>query len=463
MNKVPRLILAAPMSGSGKTTVTAGLIAALVGRGLKVAPFKCGPDYIDPSYHALAANQPCTNLDAWLIPPHYIARLLAQRAADVDIALIEGVMGLFDGHAGEDDTGSTAHVARLTHTPVIIVLDVRGMGRTAAALVAGLRTFDPSVQIAGVILNRVGSARHAQMVTRAIESNTNIPVFGYLLRDSKLTLPERHLGLVPTSEPGEWQEWIAIIRTQSEATIDLDRLLTLASSAPELPTSVLPYQKPSTIVQPRPVIAVARDAAFTFRYQDNLDLLTAAGAELAFFSPLTDSQLPPGSQAIYLCGGFPELYADSLSKNEAMLVSLHEAADRGLPIYAECGGLIYLTEGVVDSEGRYFPLAGLLPGRTKMAQRVTLGYRQVQACADSWLLRAGETMRGHEFHYSTWQHETEALPALYQIQPDAFRPQPRLEGAHCSNILASYIHLHFLAMPELATRFVEAARVAPRI
>lgn len=331
MSTVPRLILAAPMSGSGKTTVTAGLIAALVGRGLKVAPFKCGPDYIDPSYHALAANQPCTNLDAWLIPPQYIAPLLAQRAAHADIALIEGVMGLFDGHAGEDDTASTAHVARLTDTPVIIILDVRGIGRTAAALIAGLRAFDPRVNIAGVILNRVGSARHAQMVTHAIESSTNIPVLGYLPRDNTLTLPERHLGLVPTDEAGDWQAWIANIRTQSEATLDLDRLLALARNAPDLPAGALPYSTLPPLAKPRPIIAVARDAAFTFRYQDNLDLLTAAGAEIAFFSPLTDSQLPPGSQAIYLCGGFPELYADALSKNEAMIATLRQAASRGLP------------------------------------------------------------------------------------------------------------------------------------
>jgi cobyrinic acid a,c-diamide synthase len=459
--RLPRLLLAAPMSGSGKTTITAGLIAALAARGLQVAPFKCGPDYIDPSYHALAAGRPCHNLDAWLVPPEQIPGVLARRARGADLAMIEGVMGLFDGYAGDDDAGSSAHIARLTATPVVIVLDVRAMARTAAALVAGLRDFDPQVRVAGVILNRAGSPRHAQMVTQAIEDGIGLPVLGALTREEAISLPERHLGLVPTAEPGRWQAWIGEVRACVEASIDLDRLLELARGAPPLEgdTSISDGGADASHPHlPSPLIAVARDEAFSFLYEDNLDLLRDSGARISFFSPLRDRALPVGTRAIYLCGGFPELYAAQLSANRPMLESLRAAAAAGLPIYAECGGLMYLTEAVVDAEGRTYPLAGLLPGRSRMTGRLTLGYRTVQAQADSWLWRAGETVRGHEFHYSIWEGRQEETPWLYQCLPDALRPAARPEGAQHGAILASYVHLHFLARPDLARRFVAAAR-----
>ncbi|MBX0328236.1 cobyrinate a,c-diamide synthase [Oscillochloris sp. ZM17-4] len=476
---LPRLLLAAPMSGSGKTTITAGIIAALAARGLAVAPFKCGPDYIDPSYHALAAGRPCANLDAWMVPPEQIAPMLARRAEGADLALIEGVMGLFDGYAGDDDAGSSAHIARLTDTPVVIVLDVRAMARTAAALVAGLRDFDPRLRVAGVILNNVGGPRHAEMVTRAIKDGVGLPVLGALMREEAITLPERHLGLVPTAEPGRWQAWLDAVRARVEAGVDLDRLLEVARSAPPMPEAVpqnhfliglggfaaQTYQKENVgaAVATRhpnggqPLIAVALDEAFSFIYEDNLDLLRAAGARIAFFSPLRDGALPEGAGAVYLCGGFPELYATQLSANRPLLESLRAAAAAGLPIYAECGGLMYLTEAVVDAEGQAHPLAGLLPGRSAMTGRLTLGYRTVRAQADSWLWRAGEAVRGHEFHYSVWEARPEGLPWLYQRLPDAMRPEPSPEGAHRGSVLASYVHLHFLSRPELAARFVAAA------
>jgi cobyrinic acid a,c-diamide synthase len=465
---LPRLVIAAPMSGSGKTTITAGLIAALAARGLRVAPFKCGPDYIDPSYHALAAGRPCANLDAWMIPPEQIAGVLSRRAAAADLALIEGVMGLFDGYAGDDDTGSTAHIARLTGSPVVIVLDVRAMARTAAALVRGLRDFEPQVNVAGVILTRVRSPRHAALVTQAIEQAAGLPVLGCFQRDEAITLPERHLGLVPTAEPGRWQEWLGQVRARIEASVDLDRLVALARLAPPLDAK-WPGADAPTIRQDeaealsssprRPVIAVARDEAFSFLYEDNLDLLRAAGAELAFFSPIRDNTLPAGTRAIYLCGGFPELYAAQLSANAGLLAAIRAAA-ADLPIYAECGGLMYLTEAVAEPQGGSYPMVGALPGRSVMTPRLTLGYRTVRALDDSWLWRAGETLRGHEFHYSTCEELPAATPHLYALQPDTLRPESRVEGARVGNVLASYVHLHFLAMPELARRFVGAARAA---
>ncbi|ACL24170.1 cobyrinate a,c-diamide synthase [Chloroflexus aggregans] len=456
MIHLPRLLFAAPMSGSGKTTITAGLIAALRQRGLRIAPFKCGPDYIDPGYHTLAAGRPCHNLDSWLIPPDQIAGVLVRRSADADLALIEGVMGLFDGYAGDDDTGSSAHIARLTATPVIIVLDARAMARTAAALIAGLRDFDRRVKIGGVILNRVGSPRHAALVQQAIEQTVGVPVLGYLLRNEMLTLPERHLGLVPVAEPGRWQEWLDEAAQRVATTIDLDRLLAVATTAPPL---IAPPLEPlvSSNSGPRPLIAVARDEAFNFIYPDNLDLLQAAGAEVAFFSPLHDTALPSGTAAIYLCGGFPELFAAQLSANQAMLTAIREAAASGMPIYAECGGLMYLTETLIDLQGQAFAMVGVLPGHSRMTPRLTLGYRTVTAQTDSWLWRVGETVRGHEFHYSVWEARPTDLPPLYACLPDAMRPQPASEGVAIGQTLASYIHLHFLACPYVAERFVAAA------
>lgn len=465
---LPRLLLAAPMSGSGKTTITAGLIAALSARGLAVAPFKCGPDYIDPSYHALAAGRPCANLDAWLVPPEHIPGVLARRSAGADLALIEGVMGLFDGYAGDDDTGSSAHIARLTGTPVVIVLDVRAMARTAAALVAGLRDFDPRVRVVGVILNRAGSPRHAAMVRAAIESDVGLPVLGALLRDEAITLPERHLGLVPTAEAGRWRAWLDEVRVRIEASVDLEALLALARAALplDLPAPALPAAAPEppfafNNASPgagAPIIAVSRDEAFSFLYDDNLDLLRDAGAIITFFSPLRDAALPVSAGALYLCGGFPELYAAQLSANGAMRAAIRTAAARGLPIYAECGGLMYLTETLIDADGLAHPMVGLLPGRSVMTPRLTLGYRTVCANGASWLWESGETVRGHEFHYSVWDDRPAELPWLYTCLPDALRPDARPEGACTGNILASYVHIHWLAAPHLATRFIAAAR-----
>jgi cobyrinic acid a,c-diamide synthase len=471
MITLPRLLLAAPMSGSGKTTITAGIIAALRARGLQVAPFKCGPDYIDPSYHALAAGRPCANLDAWMLPPEQIASVLARRSVAADLALIEGVMGLFDGYAGDNDVGSSAHIARLTDTPVLLVLDVRAMARTAAALVAGLRDFDPHLRLAGVILNNAGSSRHVAMVQRAIEDSLAMPVLGAFVRDEQIALPERHLGLVPTAELGRWNAWLAEVQARVERGIDLDRLLEIAGTAPPLQKQEAvglrraqssrgrqvargETMPPTTSLLP-PVIAVARDEAFSFIYEDNLDLLVAAGAQLAFFSPLRDQGLPAGTRAIYLSGGFPELYAEQLSANRPMLQALRDA---DMPIYAECGGLMYLTELLVDAEGRSHPMVGRLPGHSAMTGRLTLGYRTVQAQADSWLWRAGETVRGHEFHYSIWEQRPETIPALYERLPDVMRPVSAAEGAQIENTLASYVHLHFLAHPEIASRFVAAAK-----
>jgi cobyrinic acid a,c-diamide synthase len=364
-------------------------------------------------------------------------------------------MGLFDGFSGRDDTGSTAHIARLLDAPVLVVLDVSAMARSAAALVHGMRDFDPRVRVAGVLLNRVGGAAHAQMVRDAIESTVGMPVVGYVLGDDALHLPERHLGLVPTFEPGRWETWLAAVREQVETTVDLDRVLELARAAPPLPAAVPDNQG---LVPPTAIIAVARDAAFNFLYEDNLDLLQAGGAAIVFFSPLHDQALPPRIQALYLCGGFPEMYAPTLAANEALRADIRAAASTGLPIYAECGGLMYLTEEIADADKQTHPMVGLLPGRSTMTPHLTIGYRTVRALHDNWLWRAGETMRGHEFHYSAWTNAPADMLPAYELVPDEFQREARSEGVQLGNIIASYIHLHFRAHPDLAVRMVGAAR-----
>ncbi len=457
MTTTPRLMIAAPMSGSGKTTVTAGLIAALAARRLRVAPFKVGPDYIDPSYHRRAAGRACHNLDTWMLAEDQAVALLARHTQGVDLALIEGVMGLFDGLSGSDDTGSAAHLARLTGTPVLLVLDAGAMARTAAALIQGLRDFDPRVRLAGVILNRVGGAGHAAIIREALDDSVGVPVVGFIANHESLHLPERHLGLIPATEPGQWDVWLQYVRAQVEATVDLDQVIAIAQSVVPLAGSV---NLPSALPPRRlvtPTIAVARDAAFSFLYEDNLDLLRDAGARIEFFSPLTDPALPPGTSALYLCGGFPELYAGELAANEAMRRALRTAAVDGMPIYAECGGLMYLAEAIVDQQGAMHPMVGALPGASHMTGRLSMGYRTVQALHDGWLWRAGEQVRGHEFHYSAWTGLDGRARSAYIVLPGAVQPAPRVEGAQIGSIFASYIHLHFRSFPILAQRFAEAA------
>jgi cobyrinic acid a,c-diamide synthase len=450
---IPRLLIAAPMSGSGKTTLTAGLLAAFTAQGLRVAPFKVGPDYIDPTYHTLAVGRPSYNLDTWMVPPDRVQALFIHRAQGADLALIEGMMGLFDGYSSEDDTGSAAHVARTISAPVILVLNVEAMASSAAAIVRGFRDFDPRVHLAGVILNRVGSAGHAKLVQTAIEQHVGIPILGYLRTDEALNLPERHLGLIPTLEAGCWQSWLEMAQAKITETVNLEQLLDVARSAEAISA---PEDSPFMVShgEIRATIAVARDAAFSFLYDDNLDLLRAAGAELVFFSPLEAKALPEGTQALYLCGGFPEIYAAQLAANTSMQADIRAAFDAGLPIYAECGGLMYVTEGIVDLHGTIHRMVGLLPGQSEMTPRLTIGYRQVHTLRDSWLWSKGDTLRGHEFHYSAWQPSE--ISAAYDLGEKGHA------GAQVGQLIASYVHLHFIACPELVSRFVDTARkIAP--
>ena len=457
---IARLVIAGTHSGVGKTTLTSGLIAALRQRGLAIQPFKVGPDYIDPSYHTLAAGRACRNLDTWMVPPGRVQALFAHAAHGSDLALIEGVMGIYDGSDYDHEAGSTAQVAKLLDAPVMLVLDCRSMARSAAALALGYQQFDRALPLAGFILNRVGSAKHGQGVAAVIEKTTGLPVLGWLPRDAALEIPERHLGLVPTAEPGRWHDFITAAAERVVRYLDLDRLLEIARSAPALSVPDLTAALPEAFSVPRdkrPVIAVARDEAFSFSYADNLELLHAAGAELVYFSPLRDSSLPPFASCIILSGGFPELYAGELAANRGMRDELQRAHASHVPIYAECGGLMYLTERLIDLDGCVHDMVGLLPGQSVMTRQLTLGYRVAQAQGDSWLFRAGETVHGHEFHFSVWEARPGEISAAYSLLPRDGRGTPRSEGACFDNLWASYVHLHFWAQPQLAARFVSSS------
>ena len=419
------IVIAGVRSGVGKTTIASGVMGALSRRGLRVQPFKAGPDYIDPTYHTIACGVPSRNLDTWLLPHPVAAELFHRAAGAADIAVVEGVMGVFDGHSSLDEDGSTAELAKLLDAPVILIADAGKVARSVAAEVLGYQQFDPDLRIAGVILNGVGSERHLEFCQPQIEATTGLPVVGWLPRRDDLIQPERHLGLIPTVEGTVLSEWYDALNAQIEQTIDLDAIVRIAKTAGR-PSNTGSQVFPDERQPARAAIAVARDRAFSFYYQDSLDLLSAWGAEVIPFSPLDDSGLPDGVSGVYLGGGFPELFAEDLSRNDGMLPSIRSAIQRGLPVYGECGGLMYLGKSLSDLDGRQFPMVGAIPVVSSMeGRRLHLGYREVEACAEGPLLRAGEQVRGHEFHWSVLQNPPGEESAAYRVVNQAGRPSPR--------------------------------------
>jgi cobyrinic acid a,c-diamide synthase len=440
---VPRIVIAAPASRSGKTTVATGLMAALRARGLDVSPHKVGPDYIDPGYHALACGRPGRNLDPWLTSEELIAPLFLHGARGADVAVIEGVLGLFDGRGS---FGSTAHVARLLGAPVVLVVDASSAGRSVAALVHGFATYEPGVWIGGVILNRIGSDRHEEICRAAVEE-TGLPVLGALRRHDDLGVPSRHLGLIPAAErhadATETVERLGVLLARS---CDLGGLLALAQTA--APLAATPWEPTADGLRPGWVgraeavrVAVAGGPAFSFGYAENEELLAAAGADVVRFDPLRDEALPEGTRGIVIGGGFPEVYAAELSANEPLRARV--AAFRGV-VYAECAGLLYLLRTLDD-----VPMCGVLDGTARMTDRLSLGYREAVALADSPVARAGERFRGHEFHRTAVRRGRGAQAAWRW-------PEGGPDGYTTPNCLASYLHLHWAGMPKTATRFLGA-------
>ncbi|PPS75173.1 MULTISPECIES: cobyrinate a,c-diamide synthase [Streptomyces] len=483
---VPRLVIAAPSSGSGKTTVATGLMAAFAARGLAVSPHKVGPDYIDPGYHALATGRVGRNLDAYLCGPELVGPLFLHGARGCDIAVVEGVMGLYDGAAGEGELASTAHVAKLLRAPVVLVVDASSQSRSVAALVHGFVSWDPEVRVGGVILNKVASDRHEELLREALEQ-AGVPVLGVLRRVPQVDTPSRHLGLVPVAERrAAAVEAVAAMGAQVSDGCDLDALAGLARSAGALPGPAwdaaeavssppppLPFpssrgsapstppegsapRTPGRPERPRPrtpdrlVVAVAGGEAFTFSYAEHTELLAAAGAEVVTFDPLRDEELPEGTAGLVIGGGFPEVYAAELSANEPLRKAVAELAASGAPVAAECAGLLYLSR---ELDG--LPMCGVLDARARMTERLTLGYRDAVAVGDSVLAAAGTRMRGHEFHRTVVEPGSGAEPA-WGIRG----PRPRVEGFVQRGVHASYLHTHWASEPGVARRFVERCRTS---
>lgn len=449
---VPRITVAAPASGQGKTTVAVGLMAALTRRGLAVSPGKVGPDYIDPGYHALATGRPGRNLDPWLTSPELIVPLLLhgfQTPAPADVAVIEGVMGLFDGQMGTSGFASTAHVAAVTATPVVVVVDISHAARTVAATLHGMRTFDPLVEVVGVVLNKAGSPRHSDEVRREVEA-IGLPVLGVLPRDEGVSAPSRHLGLVPAQERDDARAALDRLAEQTERFVDLDAVLQIARSAPDLVGR--PWQAPAAVTASPQVVAVAGGRAFTFRYAETEEILRAAGCEPVVFDPAQDSSLPAGVAGLYLGGGFPEVHAAALSSNTRLLGDIRDAIASGLPTVAECAGLIYLS---TDVDGR--ALVGAVPASVEMRRRLVLGYRTATTTADTLIGPAGTTVRGHEFHRTGSTPVHGRVPAWKSDgASDGFALDPA--GTGTPTVHASYLHVHWAGAPQVATSFAAATR-----
>lgn len=443
----PALLIAGTHSGCGKTTLTLGVMAALARRGLAVQPFKCGPDFIDPSLHRMVTGRVSRNLDVRMCGQAFVRSTFARHAPADGIAVVEGVMGLFDG--GE---GSAATLAKTLDLPVILVVDVRSAAESVAAVVHGFATLDPSIRLAGVICNRIGSDKHRRMVEEAIAAHCPVPVLGCLPRSEEVAIPSRHLGLHMGEEHPLGGQGLERLIDLIETHLDLDLLLGIAAARPEGSDPGGEVAWPVAAGE-RVRIGVARDAAFCFYYEDNLDLLRAAGAELVLFSPLTDQHLPPDLAGLYLGGGYPELHARALSDNRVMREQIRAMAEGGRPVYGECGGFMYLCRSITDLEGNEFPMVGLYPFAARMQTRLrSLGYRRPQVVADCLLAPAGTVLHGHEFHYSTLDDGQKSVEAAYRL--DDGRPEGYIHG----NTLAGYVHLHWGRTPEAAARFVEACR-----
>jgi cobyrinic acid a,c-diamide synthase len=482
MVSLPRVVIAATRSGDGKTTVATGVMAALRASGLRVSPHKVGPDYIDPGYHAAACGVPGRNLDPWLVGEDMIAPLLLHGAAKAGaakagaadagggVAVIEGVMGLFDGAAGRGDFASTAHVARLTGSPVILVVGAAGASRSIAATVHGFAGWDPSLQLAGLVLNQVSSDRHEALLREAL-APLGIPVVGVLRRDEALHTPSRHLGLVPAGErSASVDAWLPALRALIQRGLDLDLLMRIARSAPDLPAepwsaeqAELRSAEPGSAAPPmaaarpgdgqpptprgaRPArVAVAAGPAFTFRYAEHDELLAAAGAEVVPFDPLTASRLPDGTDALVAGGGFPQVHAEALAASTSLLDDVRGRAAAGMPVVAECAGLLWLGESL---DGR--KQCGAVPARARMTPKLTLGYREATALHDTPLLAAGTRVRAHEFHRTVSEPSHGEHPA-WQLADGT------QAGWAAPGLLASYLHLHWAGLPGAADRLIQAA------
>ncbi len=445
-----RIVIAGTGSGVGKTTLTIGLMSALKKRGLTVQGFKCGPDYIDPSYHTAVTNRTSRNLDSWMLTHDRVLDFFINGSRESDISIIEGVMGFFDGKNPATNEGSTAEISMITKSPVLLVVNCESMARSAAAIVKGFQMFAEGPNIIGVIANKVGSEGHFQLVKQAIEMECHIPVIGYLMREVDIEIPERHLGLIPSIERGELDPFFNKLGDLVTETIDIDQFLELAIAEPIMINRKLPIfeKKKEKVIK----IAVAKDAAFNFYYPENLEILEANGVEIVYFSPLNDDALPAGVDGLYIGGGFPEEFAQELACNRKSMESIKASIEGGLPALAECGGFMYLTESIETTDKKKYQMAGVIPGSVQMQTHLTaLGYREISGQNDNFILK-DLTARGHEFHYSTFQPADEVVPYAYQTKGMGGYSS---EGYLIYNLVAGYTHFHLGSCPEMVHNWIE--------
>ncbi len=456
------IVVAAASSGSGKTTVTLGLLAALKRWGLTIASFKVGPDFIDPGHHTRITGRVSRNLDGWMLSESYNRACLEASVRGADMVVIEGVMGLYDGYDGKTEAGSTAQMAKWTDFPVLLVVNARSMARSSAAVVKGFELFDPDLAFAGVLFNHVGSDVHLSYLTQAMEGHVAMPCLGGLPRQKNLAMPERHLGLVTAEEhvlSGETEEQLADL---IEAHVNLGDLIENLPERP-FPKPEDPLRFPVPKAKPAAgrevTIGVARDKAFCFYYTDNLDILEAFGARIEFFSPLEDTLLPQGVDGLYFGGGYPELFAGKLSENTALLKTIREKSIAGMPVYGECGGFMYLCETLTDPEGGTWPMTGCLPLATRMTDGLrSLGYREAILTTDTIIGPEGTAIRGHEFHYSELAEPAQTnLRTVYRISARNGKAVKE-EGFAVRNTLGSYLHLHLGSCVQAGLHFVSVCR-----
>jgi cobyrinic acid a,c-diamide synthase len=447
------IVIAGERSGVGKTTITLALLASLRRHSDHIQSFKVGPDYIDPMFHRAVTQRPCRNLDPVLTSEAYVRACFATHGAGAEYAVVEGVMGLFDGAHGSDDYGSTAHVARLLNLSVVLVIDCSRLSRSVAAIAHGYRSLDPRVQLAGVVLNRVGSDRHLMLLKEALDP-LQIPILGVLRRDDAIQIPDRHLGLVPTDELPHLMPLFETLAELGDRCFDWECLLPLLRTKVD---SSLRLQTVGIGSTERVRIAIARDAAFNFYYEDNLELLKQFGAELVEWSPIRDEKFPESVQGLYLGGGFPEMFAPQLAANETVRRTVRLAIESGLPTYAECGGLMYLCNELEDLEGHSYPMVGIFPTSVRMRAGLTLGYRRAIARQATVLLQKGCEVQGHEFHHSQLSVKSESPIYGLSSLNGASIPDDG-EGWRRYQVHASYVHLHWGDRAELPMRFVESCR-----
>lgn len=448
-------VLAGTHSGAGKTTITAGILSALKARGLVVQPYKTGPDYIDPAFHSFAVGRKSRNLDTWLLSEETVRYLFAKNLEGADVAVVEGVMGLFDGFGGKEDIGSTAYLAKMLDLPVILIVDGSGMARSAAATVLGYTQFDKQLKVAGVILNRMSSAQHYEILKEAIETSTNIPCLGYVRKDQQIQLTSRHLGLVPAGEIEDLSDKLVQVGNMVAETVDIDRILAL--SVKERPVK---QQHPVEAFFGRYQglrVGIALDSSFNFYYWDNIELMESLGCECVFFSPMHDEVLPEALDFIYIGGGFPEVFGKALESNEAFIASLKAYQSTGRPIYAECGGLMYLTEGIVDLEGKRHAMTGILPGETIMTKQLKqFGYNEVET--ESALTGVPLCFRTHEFHRS--EYVGHGLEPNYRLCKNrGLHNEKQWQcGYKAKMAFGAYAHVHFYSEPKWLYFWLDKAK-----